>query len=263
MRSIYIEETKASIRYYIVEGRSPTIVYLPGLGTPGLSLLDTANQDVLREHYMIFIDYFGCGMSDNPKFSHTMEDLADIVIRVLEKEGIESAILMGHSMGGTIAAIIAIKRPDLASKLIMAEANLHPGGGPGSKKIASMDAETYIRMFNENIEKSRQYPEDTYHIFHLNTWGKTDPLVIHKQSKGLVQMSDLLSQLRDLDIPKFFIYGDKNVPISKEDAMPDTPHPEDLNEIGIITLIIEHSGHLMMIDNVKGFAKAISDCVNV
>ncbi len=62
-----------------------------------------------------------------------MENHAETVASILDHENIKSAIVVGHSMGGTVAIILAISRPDLVSKLIVGEGNIVPGGG-GSYK---------------------------------------------------------------------------------------------------------------------------------
>ena len=58
-----------------------------------------------------------------------MDTHAETVALILDHENIKSAIVVGHSMGGTVAIMLAISRPDLVSKLIVGEGNIVPGGG--------------------------------------------------------------------------------------------------------------------------------------
>lgn len=48
----------------------------------------------------------------------TIGDLADLVLAVLAAEGIASAVVAGHSMGGAIALESALHRPDLVTRVV-------------------------------------------------------------------------------------------------------------------------------------------------
>ncbi|KAJ2556360.1 hypothetical protein EV175_002059, partial [Coemansia sp. RSA 1933] len=50
---------------------------------------------------------------------HTYESMAADLVRFIESHGIESPILMGHSMGGKVVMRTALERPDLVSQLIV------------------------------------------------------------------------------------------------------------------------------------------------
>lgn len=55
----------------------------------------------------------------NPKKLKNWSQLADDLILFFEQQGIQKAIGMGHSLGGVVSILAAIKRPDLFSKLIL------------------------------------------------------------------------------------------------------------------------------------------------
>ena len=76
-----------------------------------------------------------------------MEDHAETVACILEHENITSAIVVGHSMGGTVAIMLAISRPDLVSKLIVGEGNLVPGGGAGTSKMHHSQRLNLLKIF--------------------------------------------------------------------------------------------------------------------
>ena len=50
---------------------------------------------------------------------YTLEDMADDAIGLLEKLSIETVHIVGHSMGGLIAQLIAIHRPDMVKTLTL------------------------------------------------------------------------------------------------------------------------------------------------
>jgi 3-oxoadipate enol-lactonase len=81
----------------------------------------------LAEHYrVITFDNRGAGESDKPAGPYTVPMMAADTTGLLDALGVRSAYVMGHSLGGFIAQELAITRPDLVSKLILA--STHHGG---------------------------------------------------------------------------------------------------------------------------------------
>lgn len=56
-------------------------------------------------------DYRDCGRSGRPDTGYTMYDLAADAVGLLDRLEVAEAHLLGHSMGGTVSAIIAIEQP--------------------------------------------------------------------------------------------------------------------------------------------------------
>lgn len=53
------------------------------------------------------------------KFPHDYESMAEDVIYTMEKQGLNDVSLVGHSMGAKVAMLVALKRQDLVSKLVV------------------------------------------------------------------------------------------------------------------------------------------------
>jgi pimeloyl-ACP methyl ester carboxylesterase len=70
------------------------------------------------------IDLRGHGRSKllaNPARMHSWNRYRDDMIQILEQYAPEGTVLAGHSMGATVALLVAAKRPDLVRGLVMAE----------------------------------------------------------------------------------------------------------------------------------------------
>jgi 3-oxoadipate enol-lactonase len=65
-------------------------------------------------------DNRGVGRSQRPDVPFSLEDMADDAIQVLDAEGIDTAHVVGASMGGAIAQIIAVKYPHRTRSLTLA-----------------------------------------------------------------------------------------------------------------------------------------------
>ncbi len=69
------------------------------------------------------IDLPGFGFSEKPDSGYETAWLADHLVGYLDAAGIERALLVGNSMGGNVAAEVAIRRPERVSGLVLLEAS--------------------------------------------------------------------------------------------------------------------------------------------
>jgi 3-oxoadipate enol-lactonase len=70
-------------------------------------------------HRTVAFDNRGAGKSDKPEGTYDLEQMADDAIAVLDAAGIESAHVVGLSMGGAISQIIALKHPNRVRSLTL------------------------------------------------------------------------------------------------------------------------------------------------
>jgi 3-oxoadipate enol-lactonase len=68
---------------------------------------------------VIRIDQRGHGRSEAPAGPYSRTNLASDVIAVLDAEGIDKTILVGHSMGGIVAMQTALDHPDRIAGLVL------------------------------------------------------------------------------------------------------------------------------------------------
>lgn len=128
----------------------PVRVYLHGLGgTFAATFAHVAGHPALVRRRSLLVDLPGHGLSDRPAaFGYTLDDHAAAVASVLGTAGLRGVDLIGHSMGGSIAIVLAARRPDLVARLVVIEANLDPlppsPTGLGSQRISSYTEEVWI-----------------------------------------------------------------------------------------------------------------------
>lgn len=74
----------------------------------------------LLPHYRVYaLDLKGFGDSDIPKSGYQMTDFVDMLHDFLDALGIAKAVLVGHSMGGTIAMLFTLDYPERITKLVL------------------------------------------------------------------------------------------------------------------------------------------------
>jgi pimeloyl-ACP methyl ester carboxylesterase len=108
----------------------PPLVMLHGYGPPSGTFCRVIND--LSTHFNIYaLDWLGWGGSSKPKFwPKTREEAEDWYVESLEKwreaQGIKKMSLCGHSLGGYMATVYALKYPERVSRLVL----LSPVGVP-------------------------------------------------------------------------------------------------------------------------------------
>ncbi len=80
----------------------------------------------LSKHYkLLCIDYLGAGDSDKPVsgFGYTIEEQADLMVKMMEALQIPKVHIMGVSYGGAIAQNLAARYPEKVDKIVSIEGN--------------------------------------------------------------------------------------------------------------------------------------------
>lgn len=114
---------------------------------------------LLTDFYVVAVDMPGHGLSDHlPKGTrYHFLDAVDVVIKILDKLGWDKAILMGHSLGGTIATVVAASFPERVAKLVTIDCI-----GPLSEESVQAPGRLResVQMFN-NAERMqpKTYPD--------------------------------------------------------------------------------------------------------
>lgn len=105
--------------YYEIHGEGDPVVLICGLGS---QLQSWATQvPIYSKHFKVIVfDNRGSGKSDKPEQGYLTSDMADDTAALMEHLEIESAHIVGKSMGGMIAQWLAINYPDKVKKLILA-----------------------------------------------------------------------------------------------------------------------------------------------
>lgn len=110
-------------------GSIPKVLALHSLGTDH-QVWDEITKRWSFDMPFLAIDLPGHGARVFEKFS--VDIAADFIIDFLEKEG--PALLLGVSMGGPIALVVAYKRPELVSGLILMNTFAYQGEG-GAQRV--------------------------------------------------------------------------------------------------------------------------------
>jgi pimeloyl-ACP methyl ester carboxylesterase len=114
----YVKGKGIRLSYIDFGGSGEYIVLLHGLMSRATNWYETALW--MKENYhVIGIDQRGHGRSEKPDNNYSRDIMIEDIAITMNELGIHNSIVMGHSMGGSIAWGLAAKHPELIKALII------------------------------------------------------------------------------------------------------------------------------------------------
>ena len=120
----------------IDSGNGTPVVFIHGFGASIYGWRYQLPPTVTAGYRVVAFDNRGFGFSDKPAHGYTNAAYAHLVVSLLDSLGIASAVLVGHSMGGAIAAEVALTYPDRVRGLVLIDAAGYGVRWPGVLKLA-------------------------------------------------------------------------------------------------------------------------------
>jgi pimeloyl-ACP methyl ester carboxylesterase len=116
----YLSVDGINTRYWQMGDRGSKIILLHGgNGSIEFWLYNLAN---LAQHHQVYaFDMVGSGKSDYPDRSYSLTDQANFLDRLMQALKINSATLIGNSMGGGVALVFTKLYPDRVEKLVLVD----------------------------------------------------------------------------------------------------------------------------------------------
>ncbi len=97
---------------------SPVLLFLHYWGGSIGSWLPVI-EGLCEHHRCVAMDFRGWGRSSQDATDYSLETLADDVLGIVDQLGLKDFIIIGHSMGGKVAQIVAVRQPDGLKGLIL------------------------------------------------------------------------------------------------------------------------------------------------
>jgi pimeloyl-ACP methyl ester carboxylesterase len=125
---------------YVELGRGEPVLAIHGLGGSWTVWLENLPA-IARGRRAIAVDLPGFGRSAPSGDGIAISGYSRVLARLLEELSIENAVLIGNSLGGWIAADIALRAPGRVSALVLVDAGgVPPTGLERRKALAIMEA---------------------------------------------------------------------------------------------------------------------------
>jgi pimeloyl-ACP methyl ester carboxylesterase len=234
-----------------VRGSGPDVILIPGL-TSGRDVWAQVVAAVpgYRYHLIQVAGFAGDPARDNIR-GPIVNPLAEQIVRYIETRGLRRPALIGHSMGGTLAMLVALRRPELAGRVMVVDmlpqpAGLYGGSASGWSGLARslgtmMDTGPGRQLF-ANLMNAFSPPG------HVTG---SDPNVVGRAMSEL-GATDLGPELGRLRAPLTVVYASPvtqaNGPIDRQFAAAYA------NARGARLIRVENSTHMVMRDQPARFA---------
>ncbi len=118
-KTLVVEGTR--IRY-IETGAGPAVVLIHGFAASMYSWRHAIGPLAAAGYHVVAFDNRGFGFSDKPDTGYANADYVRLVVALLDSLHIPDAVLVGHSMGGEIAAEVALAHPERVRALALLDA---------------------------------------------------------------------------------------------------------------------------------------------
>lgn len=221
-----------------------------------------------RRFRLYLVDNRGAGGSDKPHGPYELEEMANEALAVLDAEGVRSAHVMGASMGGVLAQILAVRHPERVRSLVLAcTASRHlPWRRDLLEEWADLAERRGMRALAGKAVKWLVGPRQ-HRRFQL-PFAVLSPFVLNvpahafaAQARAILAFPDeIRDELRSVTAPTMVIVGSQDIltPLADSEALCELiPHAE-LHVIGGAAhgLMVEHAGTFN--DKVLGFLDRVS-----
>jgi pimeloyl-ACP methyl ester carboxylesterase len=244
-KGIMIDTGGATVHVTDVGAGAPALVFLHYWGGSSRTWRPVIDRlaDTTR---CVAIDHRGWGRSSSPARGYAMQDLAADVTAVIAALGLSDYILVGHSMGGKVAQLLAGRRPSgLRGVVLVAPAPAKPAAIPDEARaqmgrayetrqsvLATLDG--VLRFAELDDELREQAVQDT--LAGAGAAKRAWP------SSGITQ--DVSADLASIDVPVLVIAGREDqvepVAILQTHVLGEIP--------GAQLEIVEGSGHLIPLE---------------
>jgi len=196
----------------------PVLVFLHYYGGSSRTW-DPVMKELAETHRCVAIDFRGWGRSDKSSNDYDLETLASDVESVVEAIGLSEYILIGHSMGGKVAQIVAARQPNgLKGLVLVAPAPPGPLEMPADERegivsnyCSRAGVETVIGILTSRpltSDQREQVIEDTL----------ASPLAAKRAWPDSGMAKDIRSRARQVVVPIRVVVGENDI-VETESAL--------------------------------------------
>ena len=233
-------------------GRGPAIVLVRGLDSGTERWLPTA-RILARQHRVVFVDLPGHGVSAMPE-PFSLERATRVLDVALARASREPVVLVGHSLGGLVAAAEACAHPGRVRALVLIETALRPQAEGAERRLAlaalDRDYRGTLRQVYGALGRDSAQGEALYRQV-----AALDPAVV-KPWIRLAFATDLSARVARLQCPLLVVLAPRSWPKSE-------PWVETAAELGfgaaprVRAVRVDGCGHFVMLDRPDELARLI------
>ena len=223
----FVHATDSTRIHYEVTGKSGAtpVLMIQGLGA-SKNAWNLQRIAMATRFRIISFDNRGAGRSDKPTESFTLEQMADDALAVLDAAGIDTAHVVGASMGGVISQIVAVKYPHRVRSLtlVCTACRNHPWRQELLQSWAKTAADKGMIEVGKEAAQWVMSPRSFRRLVPAFTW--MGPLAALRPRHSFVSQidailntrEDLVDQLSTITAPTMVIVGNQDILTPRGDS---------------------------------------------
>ncbi len=237
-------------------GSGPTLVFLHYWG--GSARTWNLVTDRLADHDVLTMDFRGWSRSRGLSGPYTLSQLAADTLSVLDDAGARDYVLVGHSMGGKVAQLVAGTRPARLRGLILVGSGPAKAGAQITTEYREQlshayDSEESTAQARDDILTARALSDELKAQIVTDSRSSADATRTEWPLRGIAQ--DISERTQMVDVPTLVIAGENDhvepAQILQQNLIPYLPGAE--------LMVIPSTGHLIPLEAPTELANAISD----
>jgi pimeloyl-ACP methyl ester carboxylesterase len=210
--------------YYEVHGEGPCMVFLSETACDGEVWKIYQVPEFSKDHRVIIHDYRGTGQSGKPSIDYTTKMFCEDLVAVMDHLEVEDAVVVGHSMGGRVAQLLALDHPKKVRQLVLASTGAHYPQTKGlplkiCKEMIEWGYEKYERdhsiLVGFTEEFAKQYPERVEHYLKVRMQNLC-PVEFYLRHLLARQGHDTSGRLKDIQQPTLILVGEDDRNMTSE-----------------------------------------------
>ena len=223
----FVSATDGTRIHYEVTGKpgATPVLMIQGLGA-SKNAWNLQRIAMATRFRIISFDNRGAGRSDKPTVPFTLEQMAEDAIAVLDAVGVETAHVVGASMGGVISQIVAVKHPHRVRSLtlVCTACRNHPWRQELLQSWAKTAEEKGMIEVGKEAAQWVMSPRSFRRLVPAFTW--MGPLAALRPRHSFVSQidailntrEDLVDQLSTITAPTMVIVGNQDILTPRGDS---------------------------------------------
>ncbi len=241
------------ICYYDL-GSGPVLVLVHGLGGDA-DQWAWCLEPLSATHRVIALELLGFGRSDKPLISYRIAGFVEVLERFLQTLGIERASLLGHSLGGWIAAAFALQFPLRVDKLVLNDAAGIDAGAIEPPIDLNVSTRANMREILEFVFYNKAVvSEDLVELSYSLHLERGDGPTIRSVLETILAPDEKLdSRISELKPPTSLLWGE-------QDALTPIAMAENFQRLirGSRLEVIPECGHIPCLEKPAEFVQAVT-----
>ncbi|HEV2746702.1 MAG TPA: alpha/beta hydrolase [Allosphingosinicella sp.] len=239
----------------VVKGTGPDVILIPGL---------TASRDIWSatvakvpgyRYHLVQVNGFAGTAPGANSIGPVVAPLADEVAAYVRARGLSRPAMVGHSMGGTVAMMVAARHPERVGRVMVVDMLPQPAGLLGSSA-------TGVRGLAESLRGLAASPGGRQFVASLIATfgtpeaeaGASDPDLVARVTHELA-LTDLTPELAKIAAPLTVVYAAPDR--ESRAAVASSYRSAYAGKPGAKLIRIDDSGHMIMYDQPARFQAAL------